>query len=70
MARVPLVSNPSLANMPKEMCIQDNSIEGIASSIQRVFKITEQIDIQQKLKHLTEQHNLSTLINKLLIEIK
>ena len=39
------------------MCIQDNSIEGIASSIQRVFKITEQIDIQQKLKHLTEQHN-------------
>lgn len=67
---VPLVSNPSLANMPKEMCIQDNSIEGIASSIQRVFKITEQIDIQQKLKHLTEQHNLSTLINKLLIEIK
>jgi len=63
---IPLVSNPSLANIPQELSLSDNSPEGIAHSIQRIFKIREESGMEQKLTNFVKSHSLHILVEKLL----
>ncbi len=66
---VPLVSNESLKGLLPDICITEDSAEGIATSLQKLLEPKEQVRIQNELKVFVESQSLSELVKKLLLEM-
>jgi glycosyltransferase involved in cell wall biosynthesis len=66
---IPLVVNESLSSMLPVVCITSISKESIASSIERLIDATEQLKIQKDLERFVESQSLSSLVEKLFVEM-
>src|SRR5680860_23709 len=67
---IPLVSNPALSGVPKEVCISGSHIEDIADTIRMALEPTYQSVVKEKLQHFVELHSLKALGDKLFEEMK
>ncbi len=67
---IPLVSNKSLQKLIPEKCFTEAEPEIIATKIKILLEPHEQIEIQDELSEFVKSQSLSTLVKKLLIEMK
>lgn len=67
---IPVTTNKSLKGVLPDICVTENSAEGIANSIRLLLNPHEQIKIQEDLKKFADSHSLNELIKRLEIELK
>jgi glycosyltransferase involved in cell wall biosynthesis len=67
---IPLVSSQSFSGLLPDICITENSANEIAESIKKLLDPAEQIKIQRDLQNFVQNQSLSTLVNKLFLEIQ